>query len=401
LNQLATFTAILTIELDAPLPAGATTPIDREAAMGLAQAVGSDLASLSPTAAECALVLPGALYDQTEVLRPGFPILDALESIHGAGLSESNGFTPGIVALGAQRGQRFPIAVLNPGDSAWRGPLLLIPALLVAPPPLIDSLAEALEPRLLHQGIASAATRDALTRHFGIRPVHVSYATIADLCALLNVQLENAGLLPLWELLQHAFVERSGPLEVELPEGNRFRLQNRAVTSTFLSLASWGEAREGSARTRLQGYLRWTRRQRQYAAALGSYGLVVQLVAEQEAPNDGAEWFRHTSLDRSDTRQRPAELVVTEHAHPELGIIAFSADLRAEDDTFLRRDNYYPLHPQALQALLDHLQALAEAAGIPLRALRPGGVTLSATDGDLTAADAAQIELVAGSSLDR
>ena len=400
--ELASFTVVLAVEVDGSArPGGQTsTALGRQAAMLLAEAMGADLSRLEPAVADCALVLAGALYDQIEVLRPGFPLLEALETIHRAGLRETPGFVPGIIALGVEAGRRFPVAALNPGGDHWRGPLLLTPAVLVGPVATVDSVVASLEPRLLHEGRAGPPLREALAQHFGIRPVHVSYATLADLCALLNVQLENAGLLPLWELLQHAFVEHPGSARIELPEGNRFQLQDKVVTSPFLSLARWALDHPEPVPERTAGYLRWTQLQRQYATALDAYGLAVQQgVEHDQAAGATAGWLRETARDRSDTVHGPAALVVTEHSHPALGIVAYSADLRDEAGGLLRRDHYYPLRADALEPLLGHLEALAAAARVPMRTLRPGGVTVSAGDDDLTAADAQAAHLLFANSL--
>ena len=398
--ELATFTAILTVELQpgARAPSASAQPLTRASAMEIAQAVGADLAAVAPDVSHCALVTVGALYDQTELLRPGFPVVGALESIHRAGLRETNGFSPGLIALGVDDpGQRFPIEVLNPGASPWRGPLLLSPALLVAPADTIAEIADTLESRLLHEAPAQSATWDALARHFGVTPEHVSYATIADLCALLNVQLENAGLSPLWELLEHAFLERRGNARVELTEGNQFVIEDNSVSSPFLSYACWS-ARHGAGDLgeRVASYLRWTRSQRQYCGALEAYGLSVQLVVDGEHPPSEQGWLRETVHDRSDTHVRLEALVVTEHSHPDLGVVALSADLRGEDGVLLHRDHYYPLQPGALPRLVESLHSLAEAAQVELRTLRPGAICVAAGGADLTAADSPDAELTSG-----
>lgn len=365
--------------------------------MDIAQAVGADLAGVSPKVSSCALVTVGALYDQTELLRPGFSIVEALESIQRAGLRESNGFTPGIIALGVDDpGQHFPVAALNPSDSPWRGPLLLTPALLIAPADTIAEIADTMESRLLHEAPAQRATWDALARHFEVAPEHVSYATIADLCALLNVQLENAGLLPLWELLEHAFLERTGSARVELEDGNQFVIEDDSVSTPFLSYARWREAHGGErVDERVASYLRWTRAQRQYCAALDAYGLTVQLLVDGELAPSEQGWLQETVHDRSDTQIRPQALVVTEHSHPDLGVVALSADLRGEKEMLLHRDHYYPLYPQALPHLIEHLRSLAEAAQVEFRTLRPGAICVAASGTDLTAADDPEAELAA------
>ena len=71
---------LLAIEL-APgsVPAGLTLPV--ESAALLADCVAADLARLVPDVERAGLAISAACYDQAQVLRPGYPMFDALGSM--------------------------------------------------------------------------------------------------------------------------------------------------------------------------------------------------------------------------------------------------------------------------------------------------------------------------------
>ena len=57
--------------------------------------------------------------------------------------------------------------------------------------------------------------------------------TITDLNALLRLQLEQYGFLPLWELLDAAMNPPAAPLEVTTGGGLKFKWQDDAVHGFF------------------------------------------------------------------------------------------------------------------------------------------------------------------------
>ena len=59
--------------------------------------LAADLKTLLPPISRCSLIAPGALYDQTQILRPGYPAFTALESASSAERAE--GFRPGLISI--------------------------------------------------------------------------------------------------------------------------------------------------------------------------------------------------------------------------------------------------------------------------------------------------------------
>ena len=54
--------------------------------------LAADLNSMLPSISHCSVLAPGALFDQTQILRPSFPVFTALEA---ASVSErAEGFRP-------------------------------------------------------------------------------------------------------------------------------------------------------------------------------------------------------------------------------------------------------------------------------------------------------------------
>ena len=75
---------LVAIETDATRYYGpdATTPalLGNSDAEQLVAHLAADLKSLFADISSCSLIAPGALYDQTQILRPGYPVFRALEA---------------------------------------------------------------------------------------------------------------------------------------------------------------------------------------------------------------------------------------------------------------------------------------------------------------------------------
>jgi len=269
----------LTIELaldrldDPGIP---TPPVSREAAAAIASRLAADLAGIVGGIERAGMVIPGALYDQTELLRPGFPLLQALEDVFRGTLGTGQ-FIPQLIALGAEAGG-FPIAALNPQRRS--GPLLLLPFILVGLEDHIAALSHALEDRLLQSGKVSPDARAAVLQAFPLQARNMSYATVADLCALLQVQLEHSGFGELWRLLEHALFQRPGVNWVTLASGNSFLISGSEVYVPFYTFDDWaqiGPGRDREANGLAAGYGEWVRCYRQYVMTLTAYGLSVRI----------------------------------------------------------------------------------------------------------------------------
>lgn len=407
LSDLTTFTTVLSVELDpmAPnRPTAAPGILSRTAALDLAEAVATDLRELAPELDQFGLVVPGALYDQTQLLRAGFPIVESLEAVFRGGAQ--NGYTPQLIALGVDDGKGFPVRVLNPEyPQDVLGPLLLMPLTFVGPAPAISGFGEKLEETLLHTGLVSSATRGLIEHHFGLEPVHLSYATLADLCALLSVQLENAGFTELWSLLEHAFFDRSEPLLVRLPEANLFAARGRLAYTPIYTLDVWqASTAPPDTETGLSTFLAWTRLQRQYEVTLQAYGMEIRHVlamgpigiSEPEAVWNqlshgavlGGAWYCEEAA-MADATERTRRLAITNQSVPDLGTVAYTVE-RYSDHALQSREHFYPLSPDGLQAISDYLASLNHGQGLERTVTHNERITIDPRTGLMIGANGRQ-----------
>lgn len=392
--ELGACSGVLTLELD--LGRSRTdgippAPLTRAEASRVADTIAADLGRLVPDLTALGLVVPGALYDQTELMRPGFPLLTALEDVFRGTLRDAS-FQPQLVALGSDDGRAFSLAALNPERRPGSGPLLMLPFTFVGPRERIGTLAGQLENDLLQRGSASPATRRTLESAFGVQAVNLSYATVGDLCALLKVQLESVEFGGLWELLEHAFFRREGPCDVTLPTGNRFVFDGERVWTPFFSFDDWAQIGPGAATpgdALMEGYVAWAKRQRQYLAALATYRLPVQQVlGEGGGGGTGSTLATLRAASRLDgdyvvetvvrVEGATAEhrLLITNQFDDDVGTLAYTVAALDGAGHLLALEHHYPLSSQGLAAIADRLTRRSEH--IIRQVLHPGGLIVSA-----------------------
>jgi len=399
---------LLCIELDSqsPLFIGKAPPLlASEAANDLASQVTDDLNRLLEEGiAPAGLVLAGALYDQTDVFRPGFPLLSALADLMRRAPRPAGALPPHL-ALGAS-GDRFSIDALNPQPQSSFGPLALLPFCLVGTSEVMDRLFVDMEESLTRNGQASSATQATIQSAFGVPIVNLFYATLGDLCAWLRTQLENNDLRELWQLLEPALFERPGPHQVTLADGgNRYLLMNDVAWTPFYTFDDW--ARFGPGQTVAAGqlsenYQHWLRQFRLYAVALPAYGLSLRrvlgapalqqeetaaaLTALQGAPTLDNDYLTETVYAQKDNTP-PAKLVATQHTEKELDVIAYSLATFAADGQLLSLEHFYPLSADGLEAIANLIQQRGESQGILPVIKQPGWLTYSPTERCLCALD--------------
>lgn len=411
LTQLSHYAGVLALELDLQHadPAGVPpVPLTVSAATALAGHLAKDLDQILGGVKQLGLIIPGALYDQTEILRPGFPLTGALAELYN-GACRSPAFTPQLIALGTDRGF-FPVAAINPLRRPGSGPLLLLPFCFVGPPVDIAGLAHIMEDILLQSGEASQATREAVQQMFGLVALNLSFVTLSDLCALLRVQLEGSGLLPLWDLLEHSWFERPGVRTVQLESGNRFLVTKGDAHTLFYTFDDW--AQFGPGRTlptgNLEsGYREWVRAQRQYALTLALYGLHVRwvlanpalektletaiegeiaLAAYREIPCLSGDYLVER-IYHQDSETPERQLSITHQADAELGTLAYTVTALDQNGQLTRLEHYYPLQPQGIRVIIDQLIQHCAEQGAEREVLHPGCLLYSATDRSLRPAN--------------
>ncbi|NLO80198.1 MAG: hypothetical protein GX093_07820 [Xanthomonadaceae bacterium] len=389
LQQSLTATPIaLTVELDlAAVSAGMRPPppLTKQHAGILADAIAADLARIVGERIQaCGLVISAALYDLTELLRPGLPWVEILLEIY-RGSCAGRGFVPQVLALGGDAD--FPIQALAPLRRPGSGPLLVLPLLLVADRTVIEGMQRQLEETLLEQGRCGLPTEEVIRRDFGLAPRNLNYATFNDLSALLKLQLDRAGLDPLWQLLEGALFRPHHAELVQLPEGNRFVGRGGEVYTLFYTFDQWAGRGLGDS----ESYRRWLLKQRLYEAGLAAHGLrirrlhpaaelasgcssrLTQALAEHELQGE--------LLREPDTPPPPLEdarvILLTEHSTPELGPVAYTVLAQAGDGRVLHLANEYPLTQEAARDVRERWAETAARLGLALHLAQPGRLLVS------------------------
>lgn len=392
-SQLSAIAAVLTVELAPDAVAQGyqpPRPLERTQGEELAWALAADLQQVLGDLQDYGLVVPTALYDLTEILRPGLPMVDILMELYRGGL-QGGPFQPQLMAIGAHQGH-WPVAAIAPERTPGAGPMLGLPLVFVGPAEAMADLERRLEEHLLEKGRAGLRTRELMESDFQVPAVNLAYATFNDLCAMLRLQLEQHGFAELWSLLQGALFHPERRQVTRLDSGNAFWLDGGRVYTPFYTLAQW-QAEGGDG---IDGYAAWLRAQRQYMAGLGAHGLQVVLCSAdpalasacankgvtrlQESTLPHQDRLRETDVEaREDQSTNVARLILTEQTVPDLGPIAYTAETLGPDGQLLERSHDYPLHPGALQRIQADWQARARALGAHFEQARPGRV-LTAPD---------------------
>jgi hypothetical protein len=353
---------IVAVETDATRYYGPEA--SRPALLGKSQAeqllahLAADLQALLPDVSRCSLIAAGALFDQTQVLRPGYPLFTALEATAAEG--GPGRFRPGLVSIGATGGA-MPLKALQPQDDIPLGMLQVLPVVLHGPGALVDELGGSMEYRFLEEGQLSPHSAAWLSSAFGIDVNHARLMTLTDLNALLRLQLEHFGFLPLWELLDAALTEREDRLTVTTPLGQVYHWRDGAVHTEFETFDYWanlgGGAERPAARLALaDAYGERIREIRQYMTTLSAHGLSVHF----RLPGADAPLEDSFLVESGDATADPSHAVVTEHSLHGTGTLAITV---VRDG---RIEHYYPLDPRGL----NDIHAC-------LRARIPGGQTVS------------------------
>jgi len=319
--------------------------LEKAAAEQVLAHVAADLTALFPGIGQCSLTMAGALYDQTQVLRPGLPVYTALENLQHASNPGAE-FKPRMLSIGAGEG-RLPVQELQPFGNIPLGLLQILPLLVSGPAEALKPLAGEMEHRFIEKGQVSAHTAKALEAQFHVSVTHARLMTITDLNAMLRLQLEHFGFLPLWELLDAAINPQGGDLEVVTPAGPRFRWAGGAVHSYFESFDWWAQRGGGhelpAGQHRLQAaYAAWTREFRRYQTMLTAHGV---RVSQHLAGLEDAELTDSFLIEESTNTPEPSSAPVTAHVVDDLGTIAVTVVSGP------RQMNLYPLRASGLDEL--------------------------------------------------
>jgi len=338
------FWILVAIETDATRyhGAGARRPLLLNAADAeqMLAHLAADLQSLLPGITECSLIAAGALFDQTEILRPAYPVFAGLESAAKAAAAGSS--PTGLISIAARDG-RMPVEALQPSNDVPLGALQILPVVVRGPKQAMAGLTELMEYRFLEEGQLSAHSVNWLQSAFDVIIHHARLMTLTDLNALLRLQLEHYGFLALWELLDAALSDPDSVLGVTSAGGQSWEWRDRVAHTAFETFDYWAASGGGAAlpadRLKLAaGYADWTRELRQYLTTLAAHGVDVELHLPGEASALQGSFFQEISDARADSDA----CVVTQHQFDDLGTIAITL---VQDG---RIENLYPLRPRGL-----------------------------------------------------
>lgn len=344
--------------------------LDRDEAAALAEHVATDLHALVPQVASARLALAGVMFDQVELLRPGFPVWATLDEL---ARRVPRGHLENVVAFGSHEGH-MPAQPLEPSAIYADGPMRLLPLSLLAPAELADELSEQLEVQLVGRGEAGALTADWLMRTLGIRLEHVRYLSRNDLMALTCVQYEHVNLAALWLLLEAALLTPWREETAMTARGLSLRYAEGKVHVP--SPSQWLASQPGSEAERMHAFAGIMFELRQHAALLDAHQLPLVLDGAGASPDAG---FLLETLAEADPGYDPPALFA--HEAPGLGVIAITVAQRGEAGHARPLAHGYPLHPHALNPLL---ALLAERHRIPDELHTLGRILLD-EQGQLTA----------------
>lgn len=332
--------------------------LERVAAEQVLAHIAADLTSMFPAINRCTLSMAGALFDQTQVLQPRLPVYAALETLQKSS-NPGTEFQARLLSIGANDGQ-MPLPELQPFEDIPLGLLQILPLLITGPTEYIDKLSTEMEHRFLETGQLSAHSAKALESQFQVSVNHARFMTITDLNALLRLQLEHYGFLPLWELLDAAINSPVRALEVSTPGGLRFKWQDDTVHAFFESFDWWarygGGAEQPAGDQQLQSaYADWTREFRRYLTMLTAHGVRVS----QHLPGlEDAELTNTFLLEESTLSPSKSAAGITAHSADDVGTIAVTVVSGA------RQMNFYPLQAHGLNDLHQFIREQGYSADI-------------------------------------
>jgi hypothetical protein len=207
-----------------------------------------------------------------------------------------------------------------------------------------------MEYRFLEEGQLSPHSANWLQSAFGVTVQHARFMTLTDLRAMLRLQLDHFGFLPLWDLLDAALAEQAETLAVSSTQGIPFEWRDGAVHAPFQSFDYWATRGAGATvaagrRALAEAYAEWTREARQYLTTLNAHAVPVRFYQPETGEPLTASYFSEPGPPAADN-----SVCVTEHSFGELGTLAVSV----VEEGAVR--HYYPLSPAGLNDIHAHIQ---------------------------------------------
>lgn len=252
--------------------------LERDQSSELAAHVAQDLQRLLPGVDALDLTLAAAHFDPAELLRPQWPVHAALSDLAQRAPGAGRGR---VIGLGAYQGN-MPAEALSPDANLGGGPLRLLPFTLHGDAERIARIGASMEERLLETGMAGAATALEAQSRFGGRLEHARYLTLHDLCALVAMQYEHAGIAPLWPLIEAALLAPASDEWLDAPPEPLLRYiggEVRIAQPAFDAWAEAGFAPHGIVASNLaRAFASHNQRMHQYAAVLAAHAIEVRMI---------------------------------------------------------------------------------------------------------------------------
>lgn len=196
--------------------------INKKHTQEIANEVSKLLCQTYPLLQQVSMIITGALYDQSQIIRPNFPIFKTLGDITHSG-SQGHTFTPKCIAIGSD--DHFSVPVLNP-EKKQRGPLAILPILLLGEQSDIENLTYDLEETLMQDVKITAEIKQKLTHYFDCNIINLGFATLADTVGMLASQLIQIGLEPIWHILKSVLFNIPNAYLAALDTGHRLLWDN-------------------------------------------------------------------------------------------------------------------------------------------------------------------------------
>ena len=323
----------------------------RDEAAELAALIAIDLRELVPQVESARLALAGALFDQVELLRPGFPIWATLDEL---ARRVPRGHLENVVAFGSHDGH-MPAQTLEPSSDYDNAPMRLLPLSLLAPESLADELSSEIEVQMVGRGEAGPRTADWLMRTLGIQLEHVRYFSRNDLLALTCVQYEHANLSALWSVLETALLTPYREQSALSARGLSLQYANGQVRAQ--SPSKWLAAQSDTPAERSHALAGIVFELRQYAALLDAHQISLQLQSAGESTldaGDNADYLLETLAATDPELESPALFA---HEAPGLGVAVITVAQRQTASHSRILAHAYVLQPRALGPLLTRLTA--------------------------------------------
>src|SRR3546814_5850413 len=105
----------------------------------------------------------------------------------------------------------------------------------------------------MERGMAGADTALLAQEAFGLQVEHARYLTLHDLCALMAMQYDHAGLAPLWPVLETALLSRDREAWLDAPPEPLLRYADREARIALLPPSGWRSEEHTSELQSLMG----------------------------------------------------------------------------------------------------------------------------------------------------